>query len=975
MTPSLLASSSSSSSSFDDDGNDCNDDNHEQRHAAHEASALSSTLIQQQSSKNNGMSHNNNNNNMMKDKKKSARPLSEQQQQQPHPTFLSSMQLLEMVQANHHQHGRRPLDNDREEEKEYISQHRKQCHSILKDCLRYNEWDVVMSTLNYMTDQKLIQRRSTFRTCLYKATTCTSHHHHDPQQQQTPSQKSRKYNRNNKNNNNKHHYDETSGGGGTTTTTTTIRSMTNYDQELSVNLNAALQIIQLQLLAGWPPDATDISLIVFALCRSNNNHNHNNRNGRYNNNNSSNHKYLNNRSSCSRNSSNNNNYNDKGNRHRLMDGSNGSGNNGGSWEKAWNFVQHYQKTTPQLPIQIYDAILTCLVQQKQWQSAIRILHYLEQEQKQEQQDDNEQQSSNCPAPAISTYRLVVECCVKAQQVDAAVQILTLAIQRYKNKRNHKMNNMNHTENHNNNNQQQQHQQDSVVAILPSMYSFELVICFLCDKGRWRQALHLFNLMEELAMMQHQQQQNEQQQQRPTIQMANAVLIAMSRAGEVAQAKHLLHRLMRNNNNNNKYKQQQSSYHSSSSYWSLQPNIISYNALISVCANTSGRWKEAIQIYDWLVRTPGVQPDICTYTNIIRAYGKGQQIRQAMTLFQVVQDRKIPCDVHIYTALIQAYATATTTSSSSSLSSSSSSSRRSNNNNYNNNNNANHVVDDPMNPPYWRKALDLLDEMIKLSSSSNSNSSDGSSPSSSSLVRLRPNAVTYNAAISACGNNLQWEKALELLQQMKQEPNCILPSKLIYNNVLTAMARASKQQIIITRSYHNDDDDEIHKKKNNKKGNSIIWTHAKQLLHEMDEAGIEKDGFTYSAALTCCQDHWEDALALIDTMQQQQQKQQGVSSNYNIQTRRRRGGGVKTRTGAATTTISIQPNKMAYTAAITSCGKAGQAQAALDLFRNITMPITTTRVISSIILIVGQPAPDHYSRSCHVQCLVFGLEEQ
>ena len=568
----------------------------------------------------------------------------------------------------------------------------------------------------------------------------------------------------------------------------------------------------------------------------------------------------------------------------------------------------------------------------------------QQKQEQKQDDDNEQQSSNCPAPAISTYRLVVECCVKAQQVDAAVQILTLAIQRYKNNRNHKMNNMNHTENHNNHHQQQ-HQQDSVVvAILPSMYSFELVICFLCDKGRWRQALHLFNLMEELAMMQHQQQQNEQQQQRPTIQMANAVLIAMSRAGEVAQAKHLLHRLMRNNNNN-KYKQQQqssSSYHSSSSYWSLQPNIISYNALISVCANTSGRWKEAIQIYDWLVRTPGVQPDIYTYTNIIRAYGKGQQIRQAMTLFQVVQDRKIPCDVHIYTALIQAYATATTTSSSLS----SSSSHRSNNNNYNNNNNnANHVVDDPMNPPYWRKALDLLDEMNKLSSSNSSNS-DGSCPSSSSLVRLRPNAVTYNAAISACGNNLQWEKALELLQQMKQEPNCILPSKLIYNNVLTAMARASKQQIIITRS-DQDDDDEIHKKKNNKKGNSIIWTHAKQLLHEMDEAGIEKDGFTYSAALTCCQDHWEEALALIDTMQQQKQKQQGVSSNYNIQTRRRRGG-VKTRTGAATTTISIQPNKMAYTAAITSCGKAGQAQAALDLFRNITMPITTTttRVNSS-----------------------------
>ena len=55
--------------------------------------------------------------------------------QPPHPTVLSSIQLLKMVQPNHHcchpSHSPSGNQQIQEEEKEYIYQHPKQSHSIL----------------------------------------------------------------------------------------------------------------------------------------------------------------------------------------------------------------------------------------------------------------------------------------------------------------------------------------------------------------------------------------------------------------------------------------------------------------------------------------------------------------------------------------------------------------------------------------------------------------------------------------------------------------------------------------------------------------------------------------------------------------------------------------------------------------------------------------------------------------------------
>ena len=52
-----------------------------------------------------------------------------------------------------------------------------------------------------------------------------------------------------------------------------------------------------------------------------------------------------------------------------------------------------------------------------------------------------------------------------------------------------------------------------------------------------------------------------------------------------------------------------------------PPVISYNTVLAAAASTS-RWRDALSILDECHRAPGVEPDIYTYTNAIRACAKG-----------------------------------------------------------------------------------------------------------------------------------------------------------------------------------------------------------------------------------------------------------------------------------------------------------------------------------------------------------------
>ncbi len=106
----------------------------------------------------------------------------------------------------------------------------------------------------------------------------------------------------------------------------------------------------------------------------------------------------------------------------------------------------------------------------------------------------------------------------------------------------------------------------------------------------------------------------------------------------------------------------------------------------------------------------------------------------------------------------------------------------------------------------------------------------------------------------------------------------------------------------------------------------LWTRAMDLLRQMEDDGIEPDGFSYSSAISCCGagGRWKEALKLIKVM---------------------RKGGPKTR-----------PNKIAYTAAIgaflamilpfsvfatfphflttAACGRSGEHEHAIELFREM-----------------------------------------
>jgi pentatricopeptide repeat protein len=162
--------------------------------------------------------------------------------------------------------------------------------------------------------------------------------------------------------------------------------------------------------------------------------------------------------------------------------------------------------------------------------------------------------------------------------------------------------------------------------------------------------------------------------------------------------------------------------------------------------------------------------------------------------------------------------------------------------------------------------------------------------------IKPSDVTFNVAITACGNGGQWKKALELLSVMRKRQ---IPINLyVYNAAITALSKAAKKS---NNNFVSND----HNKSSSEVSNSKpLYIEAMKLLDEMKHDGIEPDGFSFSSAISCCgsEGHWEEALKLIQTMRQ---------------------GGP-----------NMQPNKVAYTAAITSCGRSGQADYAIQLFRQM-----------------------------------------
>lgn len=106
----------------------------------------------------------------------------------------------------------------------------------------------------------------------------------------------------------------------------------------------------------------------------------------------------------------------------------------------------------------------------------------------------------------------------------------------------------------------------------------------------------------------------------------------------------------------------------------------------------------------------------------------------------------------------------------------------------------------------------------------------------------------------------------------------------YNSAITALSKASRRNAkysgkMNSQSYLPESNEAVHIDEDQ------LWIRALELIEQMKADGLEPDGFSYSAAISCCGSggRWKEALHLIKTMKK---------------------GGPKT-----------QPNKVAYTAAI------------------------------------------------------------
>lgn len=167
---------------------------------------------------------------------------------------------------------------------------------------------------------------------------------------------------------------------------------------------SAQEILQAMEKATVDPTPSDIGLTVAAMCR-NNHHNHNRHKNNHDN-----------------------------NTHTSTTTTNQPSAAAPTrwWRNALGLIQSTATNTKTaggggntlIPVQAYDAVLECMVEERQWKEAVRLLRAMEEGSSPQHTKGQPIPSGGLhPAPEISTYREVIECCVTTNQAEQAVQVL------------------------------------------------------------------------------------------------------------------------------------------------------------------------------------------------------------------------------------------------------------------------------------------------------------------------------------------------------------------------------------------------------------------------------------------------------------------------------------------------------------------------------------------------------------------------
>ena len=76
-----------------------------------------------------------------------------------------------------------------------------------------------------------------------------------------------------------------------------------------------------------------------------------------------------------------------------------------------------------IPVQAYNAVLECMVEERQWKDAVRLLRLMEEGSSDKTSKGRSMYIGYHPVPDISAYREVIECDVGGNQAEQAVQVL------------------------------------------------------------------------------------------------------------------------------------------------------------------------------------------------------------------------------------------------------------------------------------------------------------------------------------------------------------------------------------------------------------------------------------------------------------------------------------------------------------------------------------------------------------------------
>jgi len=224
----------------------------------------------------------------------------------------------------------------------------------------------------------------------------------------------------------------------------------------------------------------------------------------------------------------------------------------GWWRRALNLLISHGETL-QLPIEAYDSVLSCCQYDRQWKEAVQLLRQMQ----------SETSQTN---PALSTYRIAIQCTCAAKQAEQAVQILQSACRE---------------------------------GLTPTSDMFERIVAALAKKRQWRRALQLLEMMEEKKVPKN-------------VVLYNHVLTATSKAGEVVQAKYLFTQMKKSGiapniisynavisacANARRWKDALSILNECSRASGVEPDIYTYTNAIRACAKgTSRRFSFGLQIF-------------------------------------------------------------------------------------------------------------------------------------------------------------------------------------------------------------------------------------------------------------------------------------------------------------------------------------------------------------------------------------------